>query len=460
VNSPFRLQGTIARAPYLVASIALLLVQYALQGLVFAVHHGSASEAWTLWVLLPVSITRLSIWFEPRWQSEQWLLIPVMLAQITLTWLLLVAAIRRARSAGRSLLAASMVIIPIIQLVVVWWLGSEPQRTGQEAQVPAARVPPGVAFQGLVVGTALTLLLVLVSTLVFRKYGSLLFLASPFVVGCVTAYIGNRHADIGSTATRRLVFGACFLGGIGLLAIAIEGIVCLVMAAPLIALVAWAGGLAGRAMALKGPGAAPGRTAVSIAVLPLFLAIDVIAPPFVAFEDVQSIEVAATDQAVWGAIVDMEPISDPPAAPFRWGLAYPISGTIQVGGVGAIREGVFSTGIAYERVTEWDPGRRLAFIVLSEPPAMGELSPHGKVNAPHVDGYFRTLETRLTITPLANGRTRLSSTTIHELHLRPAPYWLPMTRWAIRSNKQRVLAHLARQAEPAPELDAMQESLK
>jgi hypothetical protein len=35
-----------------------------------------------------------------------------------------------------------------------------------------------------------------------------------------------------------------------------------------------------------------------------------------------------------------------------------------------------------------------------------------------------------------------------------------MTRWAIRSNKQRVLAHLARQAEAAPALDALQERLK
>jgi hypothetical protein len=149
----------------------------------------------------------------------------------------------------------------------------------------------------------------------------------------------------------------------------------------------------------------------------------------------------------------MKPISDPPAAPFRWGLAYPISGTIHAGGVGAFREGVFSTGIAYERVTEWDPGRRLAFIVLTEPPAMGELSPHRNVNAPHVDGYFRTLETGLTITPLSNGRTRLTSTTRHELHLRPAFYWLPMTRWAIHSNKLRVLTHLARQAEAASEAD-------
>jgi hypothetical protein len=117
--------------------------------------------------------------------------------------------------------------------------------------------------------------------------------------------------------------------------------------------------------------------------------------------------------------------------------------------VGAIREGVFSTGIAHERVTVWEPGSRLEFIVLSDPPSMRELSPHDHVHAPHVNGYFRTLDARFAITPLANGRTRLSLTTQHELDLGPAYYWLPMAKWAVHANKQRVLQHFARQAESA-----------
>jgi hypothetical protein len=149
------------------------------------------------------------------------------------------------------------------------------------------------------------------------------------------------------------------------------------------------------------------------------------------------------------AIVHMGPIPAPPAPPFRWGLAYPVSGSIQGSGVGAIRQGIFSTGVAYERVTEWDPARRLSFIVLSDPPALRELSPYRKVNAPHVSGYFRTLDARFTLTPLANGHTRLSLATRHELDLNPAFYWLPIAKWAIHANKARVLAHFAQQAEAA-----------
>ena len=454
VNSPFGLQGAMPRAPYIARSIALVLLQYVVQGVVFAVHYGSGSEFWNPWILLPVSISTLSIWFQPHWKNEQWLLIPVLLVHTTLAWLLLAAAIRRARSTGRSLLVASMVIVPFIQLATIVWLSCAPDRDAPGAQARPARVPPHIALKGVAAGVILTLLLVGMSVLVFRKYGSLLFLASPFLVGCVTAFIGNRHGDIGPKATTRLVWAACFLGAVGLLAIAIEGIVCIAMAAPLIAGFAWLGGLAGRAVALKGSGGGRRGTAMSVAVVPLFLVFDLVAPPRVAFENVESIEVAASDRAVWEAIVHMGSIAEPPAALFRWGLAYPMGGTLHAEGVGAIREGVFSTGVSYERVTEWEPGRRLSFIVLDDPPTMSELSPYRNVNAPHVDGYFRTVDTRLTITPLANGNMRLSSATSHELHLRPAFYWLPITKWAIHENKVRVLAHFARQAEAAAAAEA------
>jgi hypothetical protein len=454
VNSPFHLQGTMARAPYIAMSIALVLLQYFVQGVVFAVHYGSGSEFWNPWILLPMSITRLEIWFHPRWKNEQWLLIPVLLVHATLMWLLLAAAIRRARSTGQSLLVASMVIVPFIQLAIVVWLSCAPGSNAPPAQARTGRESIHVALKGVVAGVILTLLLVGMSVLLFRKYGSLLFLASPFLVGGVTAFIGNRHGDMGPKATTRLVWAACFLGGVGLLAVAIEGIVCLAMAAPLIAVFAWLGGLAGRAVALKGPGGGRRGTAMSVAVLPLFLAFDLVVPPRVAFENVESVEVAASDRAVWDAIVHMGAIAEPPAALFRWGLAYPMGGTLHAEGVGAIREGVFSTGVSYERVTEWEPGRRLSFIVLDDPPTMSELSPHRHVNAPHVDGYFMTVDTRLTITPLANGNMRLSSATSHELHLRPSFYWLPITKWAIHENKMRVLAHIAQQAEAAAAADA------
>jgi len=444
--SPFRFQGAIARAPYLVISIALLLVQYLIQGLLLATHIRATLGYWNF--MFPVWVW-FGLWFEPGWKSDHWALALVLIVDIAVAWLVLALAIRRARAASRSLLIASLAIVPIIQIPTICWLGWSTTREGANVPVPSNRVSLEVALKGLIAGVIITVVLEVISTLVFRAYGLGLFLASPFIVGCVTAYIGNRRSDIGSRATTRLVLGACFLGCVGLLAVAVEGIVCLVMALPLIAAMAWLGGLVGRTIALKGPGAVPGRTAMSIVVLPLFFAVDLMAPPRFSFESVESIEVAATDRDVWDAVVHMGPIPAPPAAPFRWGLAYPKSGSIHGGGVGAIREGVFSTGVAYERVTEWDPVKHLSFIVLSDPPTMRELSPYRKVNAPHVNGYFRTLDARFTITKLLNGHTLLSLATRHELDLNPVFYWLPMAKWAIHENKVRVLAHFAQQAEAA-----------
>ena len=78
---------------------------------------------------------------------------------------------------------------------------------------------------------------------------------------------------------------------------------------------------------------------------------------------------------------------------------------------------------------------------------MREISPYRHVNAPHVVGYFKTLDARFTITPLADGKTRLSLATRHELDLEPALYWAPIAEWATHENKVRVLEHFRRQAE-------------
>ena len=448
MKNPFRFQGSIKAPPYLVASLAIVATEYIALDLIYASGDHPALGAGNLAYWFPVSMFGLGRIFQPGGTLSYWRLLAI-LACVAAAWVLLALAIRRARTVNCSSLVASLVIVPIIQVPTILWLGF----STLEDYTPVAgnRVPIDVALKGLIAGLLLTLALVAASTLVFHAYGFGLFVASPFFVGCVTAYIGNRQADIGARATIRLVLGACFMGGVGLLAVAIEGIICLVLASPIIAIMAGVGGLIGRAIALKGPGA--GRAAMSFVVLPLSFVVDLALPPNYSFESAESIEVAASSQQVWDAVVHMGPIPAPPPAPFRWGLAYPMSGTITGSGVGAIREGVFSTGVAYERVTEWQPGSKLSFIVLSDPPTMRELSPYKTVHAPHVNGYFRTRDARFTITPLANGHTRLSLATQHELDLSPAFYWSPMAKWAVHTNKVRVLAHFAQQAEFAARAD-------
>jgi uncharacterized protein YndB with AHSA1/START domain len=186
---------------------------------------------------------------------------------------------------------------------------------------------------------------------------------------------------------------------------------------------------------------------MSVAVLPFLFAVEAAMPPAVPIATSEQIDIAASPAQVWRSITSDEAIALPPGLPALAGLAYPIRGRLLGEGQGARRLGIFSTGIAQERVIEWQPGRRLAFTVLSQPPAMEEMSPYRRVHAPHLNGYVVTGDTRYVLTPLVGGgtRLRLEATTI--LRIDPIPYWEPIARWAFRTNVRRVLDSARLQAE-------------
>ena len=361
-------------------------------------------------------------------------------------WLLLALAFRRATDAGINPWIAALALVPVIQIPALALLSLLPSRpavpsaesTDRPAISPAV-VAQGVAGGGLAVGA------VLLGAIVFGAYGYVMFIASPFLIGAVTAFIGNRGQDLGQQQTTRMVFAATILGGVALVATALEGVVCIVLAAPLGLGVAWLGGCFGRAAALRSKGRA--GPAYAIAVLPLLFGSESLMPPRADFETVQTIEVEAPPARVWQAVLHMDRIDEPLALPFRLGVAYPLRAEIDGEGVGAIRRGEFSTGTALERITAWEPERKLAFMVETDIPAMHELSPYPNVRAPHLEGYFRTGETSFELQPLAGGRTLIVEHSAHSLRLDPVLYWLPLARWVVTANNARVLDHRKHQSE-------------
>ena len=435
----FSFDGPIGRSDYLWRVIGALAVEYLFAG-----------------VCAPAALAWPGFWLDPL-RSLAYLGVgsPILLASGVVTlivwWVLAAAAWRRVQALASSPALAALVVVPIVQVPVLVWLALAPEVAPAEPEATpedtVAMAPPSVraALQGLLAGVSLVVGGVLVSTLLFGQYGNEVFLATPFVVGVTAGYCANRDHAIGFGATQTVVAVALLLGGFMLLALAIEGGLCLILALPLIAVMGVLGGLLGRALAARRRG--PGATLSSIGLLPLLLLTDQVLPPQSRFVSAESIDVAASPAAVWQSVVHMGPIPDAPRAPFRWGLAYPMRGTIRGSGVGAVREGVFSTGVAYERVTDWQPGRKLGFVVLSDPPMMAEVSPYGTLHPPHLTGYFRTADAVFTIDPIGPGRTRLTLTTHHVLDLAPLAYWTPIAQWAVHKNKRRVLAHFRDQAE-------------
>jgi hypothetical protein len=450
MTSPFSFQGQMGRLSYALWALGLFFSQHLVALAVIKTYGTPLSPpAWPqfppwMFYVTPLRLATLQGAPTP-------VLILVFVYALVVAWALAALSFRRASNAGGGEWLASWAIAPVVQIPVILALCLAPPRTSPRDPAAADKRElsemrwPAVA-QGLIAGVGLTLVSVAAGALVFGTYGYGMFVVSPFIIGAMTAYLGNRHQDIGPRETAILVTGATALGGVALLAVALEGIVCLVLAAPLGLGMALVGGMLGRAIALH-TRRTPRQTLPGIAVLPLVFAVEAVMAASTSFDTTETIVVDAPPDRVWNAIVNMDPLDEPPPLPFQLGIAYPLRGEIIGEGVGAIRRGEFSTGTAIERITEWIPERKLAFVVVSDVPSMREISLYEHVHAPHASGYFLSTDTSFELVPLAGGHTGIIERTSHQLKLEPVFYWLPMARFVVHENNARVLAHIKRQSE-------------
>lgn len=442
----FSFQGKIRPLPYALLCLALFVSQHLLvAGVLRAFGQPLEPDPWFLVMPLRSLSLRAIVIFD---RSAGFIEILVLVYFLIVAWALSSLAFRRAADAGVSEWIAAYAFVPVIQIPVILFLSVIPSRRQAELapeEVVSARPTWVPAAQGVIAGIGITLFAVAVGALVFRSYGFGMFVISPFVVGATTGYFANRHGEIDASRSVHLVLCATALGGIALIGFALEGAVCIVMAAPLGVVAALAGGALGRGIALSTK-RSPAETVSAVALLPLVFALESAFPPTASFDTSETIVVEAPPELVWRAIIQMAPMDAPPALPFRLGVAYPLGGEIIGEGVGAVRRGEFSTGTAIEQVTEWIAQRKLTFVVLNDVPSMRELSPYQHVHAPHVVGYFRTTSTSFELLPQPGGQTQIVERTSHELKLDPVFYWLPLARWMVHENNARVLAHIRGQA--------------
>ena len=432
-----RLGGSLSPIRYAVLAPALLLSQHLAVALVFRALHQPLVPDAAFWLLPLRRLAGLP-------DLPSWLAALAFAFSLAVAWLLAVMSFRRASWSGGGHPLAAFSIVPGLQTAVVLLLAIMPVLSAAR-EVPVAETQGATIVRGVLTGMAIIVGAVLVSAIGFGSYGWGLFVLTPFLVGVTTAFIANRRQELPTQQTFLLVLGAAALGTLGLVGFALEGVVCIILAAPLGAIAAAAGGALGRAIARTGRGR--GTPLMSVAVLPALFAFEAALPPVLALNDNEHVDIAAPAPAVWRTLVGDAPIGSSPGLVAYAGFAYPIRARLLGQGVGATRLGVFSTGIAVERVTDWTPGHRLAFTVLSQPPSMDEASPYAHVHAPHDLGYFVTTTTSFDLEPLPTGGTRLTVRAAHLLRIDPALYWEPLARWAIHANVTRVLGSIKAQAE-------------
>ena len=265
----------------------------------------------------------------------------------------------------------------------------------------------------------------------------------------VMAGHGCGHSVFGTGSTGAAIVTALLtiaLSGLAMLLFALEGFVCIAMAAAPAAAMAVGGAMIGRAIASRTTRG--GASVIGLVLLlPLLAGAESLDDEVPLYEVVTAVEIDRPPMEVWEHVVNFTEIDPPAPWVQRLGIAIPLRARLEGEGVGAVRRCEFTTGAFVEPVTVWEPGKRLSFDVVAQPPPMKEWSPYRSVHPPHLDGYLRSRRGEFRFIELPGGRTRLEGSTWYEIDIAPQMYWSLWGDTVIHRIHQHVLNHVKREAE-------------
>jgi uncharacterized membrane protein YhaH (DUF805 family) len=306
------------------------------------------------------------------------------------------------------------------------------------------------AILSILTTTVLGVALAVLATNYPADYGWGLFVGMPFCLGLFSGLMYSYNSPRRFSECLSVAVLPVILLGAGLMLLAFEGILCLVMAAPIGLGLAALGGLVAYAVQ-EGRWKLRGRPAVMGVVLlitPMWMQLDPWLQGEPPVHTVQSsIEINAPPEIVWQKVVAFSEIPSERELIFHTGIAYPLRAAIVGRGPGAIRLCEFSTGAFVEPIEVWDEPKLLQFSVAENPAPLEELTPYRHIEPPHLKGYFVSKKGQFELTRLAGNRTRLTGTTWYTDNLWPAAYWQVWSDYIVHHIHLRVLQHIQMDAE-------------
>ncbi len=450
----FGLYDPVGRRNYALVGVGLMLLKYLVEFVAIAL---LADQLFSPLDFFNPTLTGRAKFTNgaPSWFGMVWLL-----WTLPFLWIAIAMSLRRAADAGVSPWNGILVLVPVVNLVAMIVLACLPtkeilpqEEIRHESTVAAAnqRALDSIssALGGILVGALYGLVTAQLSVSVWSSYGSVLFFGTPLVTGIAAAYIYGYRQERSTSRTLGVAVSAVFLAGLALLLFAVEGVICLLMAAPIMLPLGFFGGLIGKAIADRRRRLVKGFVACLLTV-PFLGGAENFLPNTTEFVVSTSVEINASPEQVWQGVVDFPEITERPEWYFRLGIASPLRARIEGRGVGAVRHCEFTTGAFVEPITVWDAPRRLAFDVTEQPDPMFELTPYRHIHPPHLDGAFRSTRGEFRLTPLANGGTRLEESTWYQLDIYPHAYWTLWTDELVHRIHGRVLRHIKRLAESTP----------
>jgi len=455
----FGLHGVVSRGRYALFGVVLFFIKHNLDRLLAAFVF---KREWTLTSYWKPS----NIFSLPALPDAEVPFYGAMLAvALVFIWLGVVLTLQRLRDAGLPLWLVVFFFAPVVNLFLFLLLCLLPSASAQSETVKQpnnwrrslGKFVPTNQVGSAGVGIAITLLLSLAATqfsvIALENYGWGLFVGVPFFIGLVSVLVYGYHAERTVGACLLVSLIAISLFGAMLVLFAVEGVICIVMAAPIGFVLAVFGGVIGYAIqkriATVSHNAPTLRVcAAMFALVPLLMyaeKLEQTAPRVLPVKT--SVVINATPARVWRHVVSFSELPAPTEMLFKLGYAYPLRAEIEGRGVGAIRHCVFSTGAFVEPIEVWDEPRLLKFSVTAQPPAMRELSPYASIKTPHLDDYLLSRGGQFKLTELADGRTLLEGTTWYEVKIYPEDYWRAWSDPVISRIHSRVLEHVKRLAE-------------
>ena len=455
----FSTTAPVNRRDYVVSGFSLAALKFAVEWLVVKLVVGKSLAPW--FYLTPLLSDRLDA-LSP---APEWLAWSMAAWTLPFLWIATSMSVRRAVDAGWSAWLGFLVVLPVVNLLMMLILSVAPtdklearlRQQAEERFLQRRGLPKQARWSvfAVVFGAASGIAMVAFSTLILRSYGSVLFVATPVGIGAVVGFLANVGRPQTPNQTMSAVMLSSILAGVGLLAIGLEGMLCLLIIAPLVLVPALIGALLGRAVALSfatenwRPREQTVRVSLLVLALPLLAAAERDRFPTATFEVVSGIVIDAPPETVWKHVIAFSELPEPDDLIFRLGVAHPRRARIDGHGVGAVRHCEFSTGPFVEPITVWDPPKRLAFDVTAQPAPMHEWSPYHDIHPPHLDGYIRSQGGEFRLVPLPGEHTRLEGSTWYELDLFPQIYFRAWADAFIHRVHMMVLEHVKRLSEEA-----------
>lgn len=451
----WRFDGLVGRGVFMFWGLLLFFVKYNLDRIVAQVFYGQN------WSLFDPATLRFYLWqhFDP--QQDKMLYLVLLATSLPFLWAGIALTVRRLRSLGWSGWWVLVFFLPFLKLFFFAVLVVFP---GRDAKPPvlSPAAPPG-AFGRLIpkslAGSALVGMLVSVvfgvgsaalGTVALGDYGWSLFVGVPFVMGFLSVLIYSCHERRTIVSCIIVALVAVVFAGAALLLVAIEGLICLLMAAPIAFALGIVGGVAGYFVqdAVWRRREEVRLYCVVLLTIPAAMGVEYTVPPTLPLLHVQSsVIIDAPPEKVWQNVVCFSELPPPTEAIFKLGVAYPIRAEIDGQGVGAVRHCNFSTGPFIEPIEVWDEPRLLKFSVTQNPEPMQEWTPYRNVHPRHLDGYLQSCGGQFRLEALPGNRTRLEGTTWYYHHLWPANYWQWWSDEIIHTIHMRVLNHIKQLSE-------------